>query len=127
MITEIYKEYYWQNEYQYIGKMRNQDRFDINDNIFFRHNDNTICRGIIVGVELIPKENPEYIYKVKIPAQIIVKDEIKKDQYVNVSCGPLFKSLEDAKQRVLKDFKNRIKIESENIENYFNQFKKLKK
>jgi len=123
MITEIYKEYYWQNEYQYIGKMRNQDRFQINENVFFRNNDNTICRGIIVGVELIPKQNPEYIYKVKIPKEILVNDKINKDQFINVSCDPLFKSLQDAKERVIKDFKNRIQIESKKIEDYFNQFK----
>ena len=56
------------NELSYVGTLRNAKRFNINDDIFYALGQE-IIKGRIVGVELPPTQNPEYIYKVDLPEE----------------------------------------------------------
>lgn len=127
-IEEIYKMHYMRDEFAYVGLLRNQKKFNLNDNVFFVIKGNEIARGEIVGVELLPAENPEYRYKVRIPESIAVNPEFNKDG-VSKSCAVLicdyiFSTIDEAKQSAIDNLERMSKLQLNEIERYFSQFKK---
>ena len=135
MITEIYKTHYMRGKFAYVGTLRNAKRFNINDNIFYAYGQQ-IIKGVIVGVELPPDENPEYRYKVKLPEEIVraavMKAEENPDWYnseykvpetLTLTCDKVFTTIQEAKESAEKNLQNLYKLEKKEIENYFNQFK----
>ena len=71
MINGIYKVNYMAQRgcFTYVGLLRNEKRFNINDQVFFSTGNGTIFPGTIVGVDLEPYDNQEYKYKIRIKKQ----------------------------------------------------------
>lgn len=126
-------------KFAYVGLLRNQKRFNINDNVFYAYGQQ-IIKGIIVGVELPPDENPEYRYKVMLPEDIVraavMKFEENPDWYASdyevpktltLICDNVFKSVEEARESAEKNLQNLFELEKKEIESYFNQFKNQRK
>lgn len=123
MIKEIYTLNFQKDTISYIGTLRNERKFNINDNVYFSPDDKTIAKGVIVGIELLPYENPEYIYKISLPWQL-VKQTPKIDVYENIECKHIFNNLEEAKESAIKQSNLMHKLQLQEIENYFKQFDK---
>lgn len=133
IIEEIYKVNYMKDKFTYIGTLRNEKLFNINDNIFFAYNYHDIVKGKIVGVEILPDENPEYKYKIRIPEEIIKSicshlDSLNGDLYartlrnIEVNCNYIFNTTEEAKKSAIKNLHHMYKLQAEEIERYFEQF-----
>ena len=70
-INQIYRVSYMKDHFSYVGLLRNEKRFNLNDKVFFSINGNEIAFGRIVGVELPPANNPKYQYKIELPEELI--------------------------------------------------------
>lgn len=131
-INEIYRLNFMNNYWSYIGLLRNEKRFNLNDNVFFVINKNEIARGVIVGVELPPEQNPQYRYKIKLPEDLIRQrmdqDEWYKDNpnfgTVTLICDSIFNNIKEAKESAIKKLNHMFELQSEDIERYFKQFEK---
>lgn len=120
MINDIYKVCYMKNKFEYVGLLRNAKRFNINDKVFFALEGNSIAFGRIVGVQLLPRENPEYTY------EITISEELVKQHDVNITmirtCDKIFNTVEEAKESALKNLEHMYNLQSEELERYFAQF-----
>lgn len=133
MIKDIYKMIYMRDTFSYIGTLRNAKKFNINDNIFYAIGQR-IIKGRIVGVELLPSENPEYRYKIDLPEDIVRESVSNAEQWYSkdyevpktttLTCDSIFSNIEEAKQSAIKDLENKYELQKEEIEKYFNQFYK---
>lgn len=130
MINEIYRIRFDKNTWSYIGTLRNEKKFNLNDHVFFAINGNEIARGTICGVELPPEENPEYRYKIKLPEDLIrqrMGDDFWKEKpdfdKVTLTCDRIFNSIEEAEESAIKNLELDYKIQKENIERYFKRLR----
>jgi hypothetical protein len=126
VISDIYKVEYMRNRISYIGLLRNEKKFNINDNVFFAYGEK-IFRGKIVGVELLPAENPEYKYKVQLsedlmPIRYTQPESVKPVEYGNLICDDIFNTVEEAKQSAIDQLKKMTELQRKEIERYFKQF-----
>jgi len=125
-ITDIYKVNYLRDSFAYVGLLRNQKKFNINDNVWFSPSkyQGQIVRGIIKGVELPPDENPEYIYKIQIPEMIAKDNNYDTAEFPNIICDSIFSTIEEAKESAKKNCEIMYKLQNEEIERYFEKFNK---
>lgn len=131
-INEIYRLSFMKNYWSYVGLLRNEKKFNLNDQVFFVVNGNEIARGEIVGVELPPEQNPEYKYKIKLPEELIRqrmdRDEFYKDNpnfdRVTLICDNIFNTIEEAKESAIKQLDRMYELQKEEIERYFKRFEK---
>lgn len=130
IIREIYRVQYMKDKFSYIGTLRNEKLFSINEKVFFTIDGHDIFYGRIIGIELPPAENPDYKYKIELPAAI-VESRMKSGRYdekdsdigtVILTCRDIFYSAIDAKRAALKNLKNMYELQLREIENYFSQF-----
>ena len=131
-INQIYRVPYMKDKFSYVGLLRNEKRFNINDKVFFSVNGNEIAFGRIVGVELPPIDNPEYQYKIELPEELIRQRmdfekfyEAKEIDKVTLDCESIFSTVKEAKESALKNLKRMEKLQREEIERYFGQFPEL--
>ncbi len=119
----IYKDYI-----QFAGTLRNEKRFELNQNVFIQsHGAMYQCK--IVGIELPPAENPEYKYLIELPKEliklrenesIICLDEVK--DRVSKTCEHIFVSIEEAKESALLALERKYVLNKENIERFFKTY-----
>lgn len=128
-INEIYRINYMRNSFSYVGTLRNEYKFNISEDVFFVINTNEIAKGIIVGVELPPIDNPEYKYKIRLPEEIIKKrlgDDFWKNQpdfdKITLKCDRIFRTITDAKISAIEQTDRMYKLQKEEIERYFKRF-----
>lgn len=126
-LNNIYKVAF-QNSYdRYFGFLRNEKKFNIDDSVFVSYGNDSIFRGLIRGIELQDRLNPEIIYKIEIPKGLVYDFLEDKDlNSLRMNCDHIFYSLEDAKESRIKQSNKLHKLELENIERFFNQFKEEK-
>lgn len=149
IINEIYRVIYMSDKFTYVGTLRNEKRFKINDRVFFSINGHDIACGRIVGIQLPPEDNPEYIYKIQLPDEVIrerlaaLTDEelTPVDKYnkrtdpdkfyndkdlgkVDVTCRYIFKSIEEAKNSAIENLEKMAMLQRKKIESYFSHFEK---
>lgn len=130
-IKGIYKVNYFQDKYHFVGTLRNEYKFNLNDDVFFAVNGNEIARGKIVGVELPPTDNPECIYKVQLADDWGGKEDwfvgkVPQDR-ITLTCESIFNSIEDAKASAIKNLEEKYALQKNEIERYFSQFDKSSK
>lgn len=125
MIINEIKEYQFdRNLSAYIGNLRNEKLFNIDDFVFVGIGKETLIRCQIVGVEKMPSSNPEYLYKIKLPRQSHLKfADGSSQEYFTMNCTNLFRTIEEAKQSQIQKLEQDYKREKKNIEDFFNQFK----
>ena len=114
-IKEIYKVRFQKYSWNFIGTLRNAKKFKLRQQVFVGIG-NEIFRGVIIGIELPPEENPDYTYKIQIPEEIA-------DGKITVTCDRLFNSIEEAELSALENAQIHYDLEKKEIENYFNQFR----
>ena len=134
-ITDIYKLAYMDGKFSYVGTLRNEKKFNLNDNVYFSYDGNKIAYGVICGVELPPTQNPDYVYKIQVSdwmfynnveekvKDFIYSDKVGKIENVTLKCDRIFSTIEEAKQSAIKNLENHYRLEREAIDRYFNQFK----
>ena len=129
IINQIYRMPYLKDRFSYVGLLRNEKRFNINDQVFFSINGNEIAFGRIVGVELPPVDNPEYKYKIELPEELIRQRmefekfyEGKEIDKVTLDCESIFSTIKEAKESALKNLERMKNLQMEEIERYFGQF-----
>jgi hypothetical protein len=83
---------------------------------------NQIARGVIVGIELLPAENPEYSYKIKLYPSVIDANG-KGDDIHELNCDNMFATIEEAKQSAIQMLEKSYELQKNEIEQYFGQFK----
>jgi len=122
-IKEIYRLNFMRDSFSYVG------RFNLNDNVFFAINGNEIARGEIVGIELPPVDNPDYIYKIKLPEDLIRRQMTRDDFYkgegfdkVELHCDKIFSTIDEAKESAKKNLEHMYELQSKEIERYFSRF-----
>ena len=120
IINNIYKVNYMKDKFSYVGLLRNEKKFNLNDNVFFSFDSNEISYGKIVGVELLPAENPEYKYKIELAEGLIKLD--KNNVISNLICNNIFNTIEEAKESAIKNLERMAKLQKEEIDRYFNRF-----
>lgn len=128
-IKEVYRLNYMRDSFSYVGTLRNQKRFNLNDNVFFAINGNEIARGEIVGIELPPVDNPDYSYKIKLPEELI-RNQMKKSEFydgvgfdkVSLHCDRIFNTIDEAKESAKKNLEHMYELQGKEIERYFSQF-----
>lgn len=125
-IKDIYKVNYQKDSFAFIGLLRNEKVFKINDNVFFSPSKyrGQIVRGIIKGVELTISENPEYIYKIEIPESVAKDNNYDVEKFENIICNEIFSSIEEAKESAIKNCELMYKLQMEEIKRYFDGFEK---
>lgn len=129
IIDKIYRVKFMRDSFSYIGTYRNSKIFNINDIIFFSINGKDIFPGKIIGIELPPTDNPEYIYKVQI-SEIIVSREFgyenlpDKETLSNsvINCDSIFYTIKEAKESAIKNLKKLAVLQKQEIEDYFKKF-----
>jgi len=128
IIEEIYKSNYMDSRrFSYVGTLRNEKIFKINEIVFFApfFAKPDIAQGKIVGVELPPDDNPEYIYKLEIPKELVINDfNGKPTDRVELECDKIFSTLEEAKESAKRKLECSYKLQKKEIERYFKQFDK---
>lgn len=134
MISEIYRVEYMRDRFSYVGLLRNEKRFNINDKVFFSIDNHDIAFGRIVGVELLPEQNPEYKYKIELPEDLIRQRMEQKDFYeganvdkVVINCEQIFNTIAEAKESAIKNLDRMYKLQKEQIDRYFNKFSEVNK
>lgn len=129
-INEIYRINNKETNSNYVGTVRNEKRFNIDDDVFVAVEDK-LFHTKIVGIENLPTENPEYKYKVVVPNGMTnefniddfdkrLNSEWSKD--VSITCQYIFKSIEEAKESMIKNAEEKFDLELKNIEKFFKQF-----
>lgn len=121
-INNIYSVNYMKDRFSFIGLLRNEKLFNINDKIFFSTNGHDIYCSRIIGVELPPAENPEYKYKIEIPEQLIKANEELPLEKIELNCEWIFFNINEAKESAYKNLDRMAKLQAEEIERYFGQF-----
>ena len=126
-IYSIFKHEYVKDKFSYIACLRNSKRFNINDNVYFSYDGYKLSYGKVVGIELMPNENPEYFYKLEIQDDLLNDTVLKdtpscevpdfRDKYID--CDNIFLTKEDAKKSALDNLENCIRLQRINIDNYF--------
>jgi hypothetical protein len=123
-INNIYKVRFYNKYEKYYGFLRNGKIFDIGDDVFIGHHNDSIFRGIVRGVELTDDyDNSTRIYKVEIPKGLVYDFDGKEETSLKLDCDRIFASLEDAKESRIMQINKMHKLELENVEKFFNQFK----
>ena len=124
------------NRLNYSGGMRNERSFELFQDVFFEYG-GEIFKGKIVGKELPPRDNPDYIYKVQLPSSIVERNkrllasgEVAWQNEGSIDrtsllCKDIFESLEQAKTEALKHLKHYYELNVSNVEQYFKQFKTI--
>jgi hypothetical protein len=114
------------DRFSYVGLLRNEKKFSINDKVFFSINNHDIAFGRIVGVELPPAENPEYRYKIELPEKLILQRMEHKDFYagkdidkVDLNCDKIFSTIEEAKESAIKNLERMAELQRVEIDRYF--------
>jgi hypothetical protein len=124
IIDNIYKVDFQNSYKRYFGFLRNEKKFNLDDSVFVAYGDDKIFRGIVRGIELQDRLNPEIIYKIEIPRGLAYDFiEEKETTSLRMNCDHIFYSLEDAKDSRIRQSNKLHKLELENIEKFFNQFK----
>lgn len=117
-IDNIYDYKYFRDEIGYAGSLRNERVFNIRDTVYFvLLNPYRIFKTDIIGVELPPAENPEYIYKIRLPKEVAANH--KGELFKIVTCACLFGTLQEAKQSAIDNLNHRYELQQREIENYF--------
>jgi len=122
-IDNIYKVRFENHYDKYFGFLRNEKKFSLGDDVFIGYGKDNIFRGIIRGIELSDNLNPEIYYKVDIPKGLVFNFEGKEETSLSLNCNYIFSSLDDAKESRIRQLNKMHKLELENIESFFNQFK----
>lgn len=135
-IKEIYKGEYMRGHFTYAGTLRNEFKFNLDDDVFFVIRDNQIARGRVIGVEKTISDNPDYLYKITIPSEFLRQQmeklgvgfhefqDIKDFKGTTLKCDRIFKTIEEAKESAIKQTNHLYKLQKEEIERYFKQFEK---
>lgn len=105
------------NSIAFAGTLRNAINFELFENVFIL-SDGKMVQCKVVGKELPPSDNPDYIYKIELPEGFI--DE--KNRRVSRKCDAIFKTIEDAKKSALKELEQKYILNKGNIERFFKQF-----
>lgn len=128
-INQIYRSRFLKDRFSYIGLLRNEKIFNINDKVFFAINGNEIAYGKIIGIELPPTKNPDYQYKIELPEELIRQRMETEDFYAGkefdkivLNCESIFSTVQEAKDSALKNLECMEKLQREEIERYFSQF-----
>lgn len=128
-IKEIYRLNHMKHYWSYVGTLRNEKRFNLHDKIFFVVNGDEIAKGEIVGVELPPVDNPDYMYKIQIPEELIKERMSNYDFYngenldrITLRCDSIFNTIDEAKQSAIKQLDMLYNLQKEEIERYFKQW-----
>lgn len=112
---ETYKSF--GQSFNFAGTLRNEKEFDLFQNVFIRSGEK-MYQCIIVGKELPPSDNPEYIYKIELP-----KELIEKNDRISLTCENIFSTIDEAKESAFKELDNNYNLNKQNIERFFNQYK----
>lgn len=102
----------------YRGTLRNETKFNIDDNVFLGTSDK-IIRAVIVGVEKTTSENPDYIYTLEVTGYG-ASNSFKS----SAKCDRIFRTLEDAKKSVYENLELQYSIKLKELDRYFAQFEK---
>lgn len=124
---ETYKTY--SNNIEFAGTLRNEKKFKMLQKVFILCDESMYqCR--IIGIELPPASNPEYIYKIELPQELIEKREGEsyihygeKDR-VSRTCEDIFSTIEEAKESALERLDLHYKLNKENITKFFENHSK---
>ena len=115
---ETYQSY--QSSICFAGTLRNERKFELFQDVFILHNQKMYaCK--IVGVELPPKDNADYIYKVELPKEFIDP----KEQRQSLICQHIFSSIKEAKNSATKEVESKYKLNIDFINKFFKQYEKL--
>ncbi len=125
-LDNIYKVQFQNSWDRYYGFLRNENKFDIGESVFISYGNDSIFRGIIKGIELQDRLNPEIIYKVEIPRGLAY-DFIEETDLTSLkmNCDHIFRSIEDAKESRIKQINKLHRLELENAEKFFKQFEDI--
>ena len=110
----------------FAGTLRNQYKFDLFENVFIMI-DGKMVQCKIVGVELPPRDNPDYVYKVELPEDVVYMgwDDDGRIERVSLTCEHIFRSIDDAKNSAYRKLDTTYKINKENIDRFFSQYEEL--
>lgn len=122
------------DKFSYVGTLINEKIFQINDMVFFSLDNHDIFSGRVVGVELPPVDNSEYLYKIQLPEEVIRQRMECKDFYegkeidkVVITCKNIFSTVQEAKESALDNLERMERLQREEIERYFSKFKNVTK
>jgi hypothetical protein len=122
-IDNIYTVKFQNSWDRYYGFLRNEKRFNLDDYVFIAYGNDKIFRGIVRGIELQDKLNPEIIYKIEIPRGLVYDFiEETETESLRMNCDRIFNSLEDAKESRIRQINKLHRLELENAEKFFKQF-----
>lgn len=113
---------------QFAGRLRNEKRFNLLQDVFIESN-GAMYQCKIIGIELPPNDNPEYRYLIELPKELIRLRENEnyfclnevKDR-ISLTCENIFSSIDEAKESALLHLDRMYNLNKENIINFFKQY-----
>lgn len=99
----------------FAGTLRNEKKFDLFQKVFIKIGD-SMCQCKVVGVELPPKDNADYIYKIELPKDLISNSEIT---IVSLICDHIFSTIDEAKESAMKELELKYQLNKDNIIDFF--------
>lgn len=120
--------YKWHSDIiRFAGSFRNAKKFELNQKVFILSND-TMVQCEIVGVELPPSDNAQYIYKIELPEGFLERNIFNDKQENRVSriCDDIFGSIEEAEESAILAIERNHQLNLDAIKRFFQQQKTKK-
>ena len=124
-ITEIEKYRYGKDGFldMFGGKLRNQDKFELHQQVWIEY-DGKMIKTEVIGVELPLGDNVAYLYKVRLPREVCIdrtSHSVKERLHKTLNCQHMFGSKEDAKANAIKNLERKHALNMESIERFFKE------
>ena len=108
----------------FAGTLRNGRKFELFQKVFIESN-GAMYQCKVVGIELPPESNPDYIYKIELPEELIEKrqgesfiPDNEKDR-ISLTCKHIFSSIDEAKSSAYEYIQRKYVMQKEEIERFF--------
>ncbi len=115
---ETYKIF---SQIQFYGNLRNEKRFELLQKVFIV-SEGTLHECTIKGIELECCENPNYIYKIEIPRELVERDNNGETIRISRTCSNIFSTVQEAKESALKLIDHYYELNKNNINQFFDKY-----
>ena len=109
------------SQISFYGTLRNEKRFELLQKVFVV-SEGTLHECTIMGIELECGDNPNYIYKIEIPRELVERDDKGDTTRISRTCGEIFSTVQEAKESALKLIDHYYELNKNNINQFFDKY-----
>lgn len=109
------------SQISFYGTLRNEKRFELLQKVFVV-SEGTLHECMIMGIELECGDNPNFIYKIEIPRELVEIDENRDTTRISRTCSDIFSTVQEAKESALKLIDHYYELNKNNINQFFDKY-----